>query len=327
MAMTRTVLTLTASLSLACAGAAIPEPPADGATPQSQAAPKPTERPDQPGVLRFLRKRLTDMKERQTELESAIKRVEAGEDPAKIRAEFDARRNGRRDEGGPMRGLDGPEEDQPFAPPPSPDRPGPGRSGFDRPDLNRPAADHPGQGRGGPGRPGPERPGPLTADERERTLEFLREHLPKVGARLTELAKTSPDRVDFILGQMGSRVPELRAIQHDKELFELKVREMGGGLKIMEARRAYRDAISQKSPEIDARKAELRAAFAEQHDVQIALQKRDVERLAKRVETLRAELEKRQTDRDTVIDRQVEAVTKGRPPAGQGPQRHEGDER
>jgi len=292
--------------ALGCGFAAFGQPPAEQRAPEASSqdgtkkddarGERPADRMARPAVTQFIRKRLAEMKERQAAFETALKRIEAGEDPAKVRDELEPRRNGRRDAGPPR---DGPDAD--------------GDPEFSRPIGERPGMDRP------PPKGGMDKPVPITPEERERALQFLREHMPKVGARVTELAKESPELVDRMLGHWIPKINELRSIRHDSELFELKVREMEGGQKIMWAVRAYRDAVSKKTADIDSRKAELREAFSNQYDTQLEIQKRDADRLAKRIESLREEIQKRQTDRESTIDRQIEDVAAGRPPSGVGP--------
>lgn len=280
-----------------------PEGPRDGQAPAQDSvkseeprADRPGERSGRAGVLQFLRRRLSDLKERQAALEAAMDRVERGEDPAKVREEFEPRRLARREGGGRLTGGPDPMDDDREH-----SRPDPERSGFNKP------------GGGGP-RGGPDKTGPLSPEDRERALQFLRDHLPKVGARLTEMAKSSPKLADQMLGRFSVKIPELRAAQHDQELFELKVREVEGGLRIMEAMRAYRDAITRKAPDVESKRSELREAFTNQYDTQLAIQKRDADRLARRIEALREEIQERQADRDATIERQLDEVASGRRP-------------
>jgi len=304
------------SLALGRSGVAEPPTPGDAAPAQSEAekasqeggkkegirAERLGERAGKPAVLQFLRNRLTDLKDREAMLESALKRVEAGEDPAKIREEFEPRRTGRRDAGGSPRNEPDFEGDADIG------RPGPGMpGGLEMAGRERPRAG------------GDKPPGPITAEDRERALQFLREHLPRVGGRVTELAKTSPKLADQMLSRFSAKIPELRAVQHDQELFELKVREMEGGLKIWEATRGYRDAASAKASDVESKKSELREALSSQYDAQLAIQRRHADRLAKRIDSLREDIQKRQADRDSTIDRQIEDVAAGRRPSGLGP--------
>lgn len=256
------------------------------------------ERAARPAVMQFLRKRLSEAKAREAALDEAIKRLEAGEDPLRIRDEFEPRRNAWREAGAaPRDGLEPDGEPESFRP--NPDRPRAGKPGV--------------------GKLGPDKPGPLTAEERDRALHFLTEHLPRVGARLTELSKTSPEMVERLLGRMRPRLAELRSIQHDQDLFELKVRELEGGMRIMDARRAYHEAKASGSPDSQSKETELRSALSQQFDTQLAIQKQEVDRLSKRVETLRNEVEKRQSDRDAAIDRQMIDAASDRGPGGFGP--------
>ena len=209
--------------------------------------------------------------------DAAIRRIDEGADPALVREEFD--RNSPWRSGG--RG---------------------GRSG-------RP------EGTGREGGPGDDRstaralPGfEVTPEERQKILRFLDEHVPRVGAKFREMDKTNPELVTRLLARMRPRVREvLESGQNDPGGAELKISEFRTSLDVMWARRGVDEARgSGDEVTLKAKRSELRSAIAAHFDAQVALQEHEADRLAERVEKLRADIKERRAGKERIVDREME---------------------
>ncbi len=216
--------------------------------------------------------------------DAAIRRIDGGEDAAQVREEFDRSSTWR--SGG--RG---------------------GRSG-------RP------EGMGREGGPSDDRPGAralpgfeVTPEERQQLLKFLDEHVPRVGAKFREMDKANPELVTRLLARMRPRVREvLETGQTDPGGTELKISEFRTSLDVMWARRGVDEARgSGDEGTLKAKRDELRAAIAAHFDAQLALQEHEADRLAERVEKLRADIKDRRAGKDRIVDREMEGPSREGP--------------
>jgi len=269
---------------LAGAGVGHKQPPESRPAASAQAEPPAAERPGREQVRQRLREELQASRDR---ADAAIKRIDEGADPVQVREQMDRDSGGR----GPWRAGRGLRND-------GKDRDGP--EGNDR-RSPRPF--------------GSDSPFELTPEEREQMLRFLEEHAPRVGAKLREMDGATPDVVTRLITRMRPRLREvMEAGPGDPAGHELRLTEFRSSLDVMWARRAADEARkSGDSGAHRARRDELRTALAAHFDAQVALQEHEADRLARRVEKLRADLQDRRASKDRIVDRELE-----------GPARREG---
>ena len=295
-----------------------------------------SDREPEPEALRerLVRQR-QDLVKAQALIDEAIARLDKGEPIGDLVRELAALRIGAR-LGGP-----GPRRE---GGPGGPGGPG-GRDGLFDDDRMPPGGPREGregrdgrEGRGG--RDGPEsleaadavlmdvRPGePLTDAQRERISTFLKETAPRVGAKLEELHGADPKTADRLYVRMAPRIREAMAVRRrDPELFELRIDEIRGGMAVLEAVKAYRDAKSSPQEGREARIAQAeagaRAALLAQFEQRWALEAHEIRTSGERLEERRAEFESRAKDRDVMIERMIERLRDNKPiPDGPGPRR------
>lgn len=295
------MLALTLSLT---AGTALAQPPAERESPPD----RPREGLMDPEALASrLEKRLAESKKTQDQLQTAIDRLKGGATPADAMRDLDLLGRGMWNERseGPRR-TDG-EMDPPDGP-----REGPGREGGRPGDGRR---DGGGRGMGGP-------PQPMTDEAREWATTFLRTNLPTIATRMDALRQTDPNVADAMLGRL---IPKLRDVERAQEkepdLAKLRLDELRTGIYSLEAIRTFRKA--RELPASDAtregRVAEatksLRAVLVEQHDVRLRLQAHEIQALTKRLDSLRAELERKQNAGNAQVDEMLKRITE----SGDGP--------
>jgi hypothetical protein len=156
---------------------------------------------------------------------------------------------------------------------------------------------------------------PVTPEQRAHALAFLREHLPRVADRLDALEKSSPEAVDGGYARLVPRVLDAESLIHrDPELFKLKLAEIEGTIDVAEAIRAFREADAAEDPtRITETRAKLREALSRQMDIRIELQMREINALTRQLEDLKADVEKRRTNRDASLDATIERIRTFRP--------------
>src|SRR5690606_7663533 len=116
----------------------------------------------------------------------------------------------------------------------------------------------PGAGPGGPGGPGIMRRGP--GPDREAVLKFLREHAPEIAERIGQERERNPRMVERILGGMESRIGTIMA-ERDREMRELRTRELRASWEVLGATRALGDALRNEEGDAAGAAAErLRSA-------------------------------------------------------------------
>lgn len=264
-------------------------------------------------VRERLQRRLEDIRRFESRLEGLLARLDAGESPADVLrdlAPLDGMREG---------GRRGPRE------PRSPERPEarPGDRGGDFPPV-------PGRPEGRGERDGPrERQGPpdqlasipddrpLTPEERERVMAFLRETMPSMAERFLSLTASDPEAADRMLSRMLPRLREAsRLREEDPELFTLKGDELRTGVEVIGAARALRasqnaPAGTERDAAIASARAALREAVTRQIDARLRVQEHELAVLMRRVESLQADLLRRQAGRDAAIAETLERVERG----------------
>lgn len=214
----------------------------------------------------------------------------------------EGRREGRPGEGGPE--ARGPEGRGPE-----------GRGG----DARGPEGRGP-EGLGGPEGRGQEGKRALTDAERESMMAFAREKLPRVAQRIDELRKTDPQLADRVMLRLAPRVREVLATR-DADLAALRLEELQTGAEVLDQVRVLREAMKkQDAAATESAKGGLKTALEAQFDARIKLQQHEVTMLNSRIESLRADIEKRQAGKADfvakLLERMSNAEPEGVPPDG-----------
>ncbi len=282
--MTRRASSILCCVILACAGSvasAQDAPPAEPILPSTE--------PDGPAKLRETLVRRRDMAEAmRSRLDEAIARIDRGED-----VDLDAFEDFRGALGG--------------------DRPsgrGRGPQGVEPPAEgdNRARSMDRGVGRG----VGPEAPGaaPGSNEEQRRMRAFVDQHLPLLAERLRAIEREDPEAPRRMLGRLGPRLREaMDAQSRSPELFQLRITELQQGFLIIESARRFRRVVETEGAESEAAKVareRFRTLAIEHYDTQVKVQQMEVEELEARIADLRAEIDRKVTNRDQEIDARIE---------------------
>jgi len=151
----------------------------------------------------------------------------------------------------------------------------------------------------------------LTDEERERFLTFAREKLPQIATRLEELRATDPKGADMVIARLAPRIRDAMAAR-DPQLITLRLDEIQVGVLVLDRVRQFRDAQGSQDPaNILAARTSLREAIDQQFDAKLKLQQHEITTLTSRIEELRKELERRQSNRAAFIDSLIERVENG----------------
>jgi len=151
---------------------------------------------------------------------------------------------------------------------------------------------------------------PPTPEQKAHAMAFMREHLPDIATRMQEYEKTEPERAERALMRIIPRVLEAEGVRKsDPKLFMLRVREIDGQAKVVEAIRVDREARESKDPaRIEQATAELRAALSTQFDTRLELQEHEIESLTRRLEELKNDVQKKRSTRNGAIDEMAKRV-------------------
>lgn len=263
---------------------------------------------DPKGMRERLERRLSETQRLQEQLRTAIERLEKGQSPGEAVRALDllarprmGREAGRGEPGRPefepegMRGRGGPERGRPEGPGPRGIREGK----FD--------------GRFAP--PGAE----LSAEQREVVMDAVREHLPTLAARMDALREMDPEAADRLMERLAPRLREAaRVREQDPELAQLRLEDLRTGIEVLDAIRGLRRAQGMGVGEaregaMERAKGDLRARLVEQHEVRMRLQAREVDALTKRLEDLKAELDRKRGEGEKNVEEVLKRITEHRP--------------
>lgn len=164
-------------------------------------------------------------------------------------------------------------------------------------------------------------PAPVTPEQLRELMAFSREHVPGLARRLAAARESDPGAAERVLTRLAPRLMELRRLRdQEPDLFEIRRRELLAGLALAEAQRKLAEHVRAGAPEeqVNAARADLRAALAEVFDARAAAEVRELHQLRERLAALEAAINARRADRDRALDAQVEeaerSIRAGTPP-------------
>jgi cell division protein FtsB len=183
----------------------------------------------------------------------------------------------------------------------------------------------------GGGPPGDRAAGGPPADAPEMTTEQLFDLLGEVDEpmrdRIRRLAQENPERARAILRDAAPRLRELAQLKRDDpEAFRLRLAMMQAGRDAFRAAMGYARAQREGAgaEELARRRDEVAGAMRQRIDYEQQMKAREIDRLAKRVEQLRAELAQAGENADEIVERETQRAIEGasRP---RGERRRDGD--
>ncbi len=269
--------------------------------------------PDAATLKQRLQRRLEENQKSSERLKAAIEKLEKGGNAEEILRELEMGRGGR--DGGQGFGPDGGPRDGgrlPGSPEGGLGGPGGGPGG-------------PGGGPGGMGRPGEGNPpnGPVTKEEMEAIHRFIGKHMPKVAERMKAFASLEPDAAERMTMRMAPRIRELMGLERvEPKLFDHRVDEMRAGFEIIASSRELSELVRNKGTEKDIADVEARVkdAVRARVEAQMKGQEAEIELLAKRVESLRQQLNERTASKDNrIADESKRVIERARDQEMRGP--------
>jgi hypothetical protein len=290
-------------------GAAGQEPPRDrppGPPDEAQAPLTPEQ--ERAALKARLERRLSESKQNQERLESAIKKLDAGEPLENVRDASPGpgrERPGSRD--GPMR--------RPMGPDFMGERNSPRREG------GRP------EGPGGSGEPGaPGGPG-----DREPVLRMLERANPELYERFMEVRRESPERAEQMLARIEPHMRELIA-ERDPEMLRLRIQTMRNGWELMGASRRLGELVrgGGDAAEVQEAQERIRALLGSHFDTQVKLHEREIAVLEERLARVRREMAEQTSGREGFISSkfdQIMTAIRERPERGGEAPRGRGERR
>ncbi|MFM9994449.1 MAG: hypothetical protein ACKVU4_01465 [Phycisphaerales bacterium] len=139
--------------------------------------------------------------------------------------------------------------------------------------------------------------------DRERTLAFVREHLPELWERIEQARQRGEEDHERMIGRLMPRLRELMA-ERDERVRDARIAEFRHGQTMFTAAFRYGELVRGGSPEAEqaAAKAELRTLVGKQFDLRIARHQAEIASLEDRLARLRKDVEEQTSRRDEVID-------------------------
>lgn len=146
-------------------------------------------------------------------------------------------------------------------------------------------------------------------------MTFAREKLPRMAQRIEQLRQSDPELADRVMLRLAPRVREVLATR-DAELAALRLEDLQTGSEVLDQVRLLREAMKvQDAAATESAMSELKVALEAQFDAKIKLQQHEVTLLNKRVDALRADIEKRQAAKGEFVEKLLERMSSRDPEA------------
>jgi hypothetical protein len=143
------------------------------------------------------------------------------------------------------------------------------------------------------------------AEEIEAVSEFVRKRFPELARLLRNLEESNPREFELRMQELMPRMVRLmNAVRDDAEIGELGVREEQLHMQIHRNVIAFADA--QKEPARENRRERVEGLVAELFEVRQKRGELTVQRLEARLERLKKQMEKREADKERLIQDEVD---------------------
>lgn len=146
----------------------------------------------------------------------------------------------------------------------------------------------------------------------EEIRAFITEHLPQMSQHLEMIEQGNAEAGKRMLGRLSPRIGEvILSGRRDEALGGLKLKELELGLSTIKIAREAREASRGQSPDPEHEsntRQRLRDNLIAQADIRAQIQRREIELLELRIESLRTELAERESERDVVIDEMLDQM-------------------
>jgi len=151
----------------------------------------------------------------------------------------------------------------------------------------------------------------IDEDQAQAILEILRARFPGWASRLEALRTSDPAQYRQLLARF---LPRMRHYvderRHDPQRFRLRLDEWRLMGQIIETSRQVRAA--ENDAERQSASRELRALIEQQFDLRLKVREHELARLEQRLVELREQMAQMRSEKQALIDRQVEAFSSGR---------------
>lgn len=143
---------------------------------------------------------------------------------------------------------------------------------------------------------------PLSTQERDELFSFLKEHMPRAADRLKPGADHA-EVTDRVLSRFAPRIREMLGLKtSDPKLFALRVDEMRATFDVLASTRDLGTAVRENKSDAEAAAiTSIKDAVARRFDAQLAAQRLELESLGGRMESLKAEIDRRSANRDAAV--------------------------
>jgi hypothetical protein len=143
----------------------------------------------------------------------------------------------------------------------------------------------------------------LTAEQQQSALDFVKEHHPQLSTLITRLQKRDPAEYHTALKDVFRTCERLQRMEgRDRQRYEveLKLWKVDSRIRLLAARMA-----ADQSPSMES---QLRELLNERTDLRLQQLTLERERLNNRIERIDSQVSQLSSERDTMIDREVERL-------------------
>lgn len=147
----------------------------------------------------------------------------------------------------------------------------------------------------------------LSSEQQQSALEFVKEHHPQLNGLITRLKKRDPAEYDKAVTEVfrtHERLQRMKERDRPRYEVELKRWKVDSRIRLLAARMAAVEA-SERSPELES---QLRELLNQRTDLRLQLLTLERERLSNRLERIDAQVNQLSSEREAVIDREVERL-------------------
>ena len=151
-------------------------------------------------------------------------------------------------------------------------------------------------------------PETLSTDEREKLFAFVQEQMPAAAKRLSADSVKDPEVRTRVLTRFAPKIRDVIGLRtSDPKLFSLRVDEMRAGFEVFTGARDLSEAVHAKKAETETAiiEAAIKEAIGRRFDAQLAAQRLELESLGERVEHLKAEIDRKSSNRDASVNEEA----------------------
>ena len=159
---------------------------------------------------------------------------------------------------------------------------------------------------------------PLTGEQIDRLMEFTREHFPKIHERLSRVRTSHHPAFQKMVRRVHGHVGMIMELEIDRpDLAGKMIQAMQVEMELTELQKEYRGVAS--AEQRDQVKRRMREQLDTRFDLRLERLRFEINELEKRLEETKRHLAERESNKDGIIDKDLERLIAGKPLERGGP--------